>query len=81
MSGEDEDDRLAGLYESSMTQLLEPCEGNGGGGFAADAALSNDGFGVGDLLFGDALDRAVGGLDFELGFGPGDGVSDADGGG
>ncbi len=64
-----------------MAKFFYTGERGGGGGLATDAALADDGFRVGDFLFGDAFDGAAGFADFEGGFGPGDGVADFDGGG
>ncbi len=62
-------------------ELLEAGEGDGGGGFAADALGADLGLGEGDLLLGDLLAPAAGGAESSEGLAPGGGVADTDGGG
>ena len=62
VAGEDEDDALFAVDVALGDQLFEPGEGDGGGGFAADAFGADLGLGEGDLGFGDLLAPAAGGL-------------------
>src|SRR3984957_15122424 len=81
MSSQDEDDGLARFHESSLTQFLESCQGDGGGGFATDAVGSDFGFGGGDLNFADFFDLAARCLEYAQSLLPRCRITDADGGG
>src|ERR1700686_2898228 len=77
MSGQDQNDGLAGLDESAPAQLLESRERNGGGRFATDAIRSDLGFGRGDFDFRNLFDLAAGRLQHSQRFLPRCRIADA----
>ncbi len=81
VAGEDKHDALLRGDLAEGDELLEAGEGDGGGGFAADAFGADLGLGEGDLLLGDLLAPAAEVVDDGGGLAPGGGVADADGGG
>src|ERR1700676_5092027 len=62
MSGQDQDDGLAGFDESAPAQLLESSKRDRGGRFATDAIGADFCFGSGDFNFRDLFDLAAGRL-------------------
>src|SRR5580658_1601070 len=81
VSGQDEDDGLAGLDKSASAELLKSGERDCRSRFAADAIGANFGFGGGDFDLSNLFDLATGRLEHPQRLLPRCGIADAYGGG